>query len=85
MPVPVPGLPPGCARRRAWVPNDMRRANGVLGLLRAGPSSSSIAFSSIESEPAVEILLRRAPIGSCCVGDVPDRPRVEMDMRRRWS
>lgn len=65
----------------------MRRAKGVVGLLRAGPSSSSMAFSSMESEPAVETLPRRAPNekGLACVGEVPDRPRVEMDMRRRWS
>jgi hypothetical protein len=59
----------------------------VVGLLREGSSSSSIALSLIESEPAVETLPRRAPKGKGedCVGEVPDRPRVEIDMRRRWS
>jgi hypothetical protein len=64
----------------------MRRAKGVVGTLRtAGPSSSSIAFSSIESEPAVETLPRRPPNvnGVLCVGEVPDKPRVEIDIRRR--
>jgi len=83
----VPGLPEPLADRKACPPNDMRRANGVVGLLRAGPSSSSIAFSSKESEPAVETLPRRPPKvkGVDWVGDVPDKPRVEIDMRRRWS
>jgi hypothetical protein len=83
----VPGLPEPLADRKACPPNDMRRANGVVGLLRAGPSSSSIAFSSKESEPAVETLPRRPPNvkGVDWVGDVPDKPRVEIDMRRRWS
>jgi hypothetical protein len=59
-----------------------------VGTLRAaGPSSSSIALSSKDSEPAVETLPRRAPNvkGVDWVGDVPDKPRVEIDMRRRWS
>ena len=83
----MPGLPEPLADRKACPPNDMRRANGVVGLLRAGPSSSSIAFSSKESEPAVETLPRRPPKvkGVDWVGDVPDKPRVEIDMRRRWS
>lgn len=57
------------------------------GLLRAGASSSSIAFSSMESEPAVEKLPRRPPKtkGEVCVGEVPDKPSVVIDMRRRWS
>jgi hypothetical protein len=65
----------------------MRRANGVVGVLRAGPSSSSIAFSSKESEPAVDTLPRRPPKvkGVDWVGEVPDKPSVEIDMRRRWS
>jgi len=83
----VPGLTPPLAERRACAPNDMRRANGVVGLLRAGPSSSSMAFSSKESEPAVDTLPRRPPKvkGVDWVGEVPDKPRVEIDMRRRWS
>lgn len=41
----------------------------------------------MESDPAVDTLPRRAPNGNglCWVGEVPDRPSVEMDMRRRWS
>lgn len=64
----------------------MRRTNGVVGLLRAGPSSSSIAFSSMESDPAVEMLDRRPPKGKGEIweGEVPDRPRVEIDIRRRF-
>jgi hypothetical protein len=81
----VPGLPLGCPRRSAWAPNDIRRVKGVAGLLREGPSSSSMAFSSIESEPAVETLPRRALRGKVVVGEAPDRPRVDMDMRLRWS
>lgn len=58
--------------------------NGVVGALRPGPSSSSMAFSSRYSDPAVETLPRRAPKGNgdCWVGEVP-RPSVEIDMRRR--
>ncbi len=83
----MPGLTPPLADRRACAPNEMRRTKGVVGLLRAGPSSSSIAFSSKESEPAVDMLPRRPPKvkGVDWVGDVPDKPRVEIDMRRRWS
>jgi hypothetical protein len=85
----VPGLPPPFTVRRACAPNDIRRAKGVVGALRPGPgpSSSSIAFSSMESEPAVETLPRRPPNvkGVDWVGDVPDKPSVEIDMRRRWS
>ncbi len=59
----------------------------MVGVLRAGPSSSSIAFSSKESEPAVDTLPRRPPKvkGVDWVGEVPDKPSVEIDMRRRWS
>jgi len=83
----VPGLPPPLTVRRACAPNDIRRAKGVVGALRPGPSSSSMAFSSMESEPAVETLPRRPPNvnGVDWVGDVPDKPSVEIDMRRRWS
>jgi len=83
----APGLPPVRTLRRACAPNETRRVKGVVGWLRPGPSSSSIAFSSMESEPAVETLPRRAPKGNgvVWVGEVPDKPSVEMDMRRRWS
>jgi len=64
----------------------MRRVKGVVGAVRADAgSSSSIAFSSIESE-LVEILPRRRVKGVLtAVGDVPDSPMVDMDRRRRWS
>jgi len=53
----VPGLPlPVLTVRSACAPNDIRRVKGVVGVLRAGPSSSSIAFSSMDSELAVETL-----------------------------
>ncbi len=57
-----------------------------MGTLRAdGPSSSSTAFSSMESEPAVETLPRR-PAGNVnpvvWMGEVPDSPSVEIDIRR---
>jgi hypothetical protein len=80
-----PGLPlPVRTVLSACAPNDIRRAKGALGLLLLGPSSSSIALSSIDSEPAVDTLDRRLGNGNGdgCEGDVPDRPRVEIDMRR---
>jgi len=64
----------------------MRRTKGVVGALRAGASSSSMALSSMASEFAVETLPRLTK-GKAApwVGDVPDKPSVEMDIRRRWS
>jgi hypothetical protein len=63
----------------------MRRVKGVFGAVRELWSSSSTAFSSIESELLVETLPRRIPNGVEVVGE-PERPRVvEMDRRRRWS
>lgn len=82
----VPGLPPPLTVRRACAPKEMRRVKGVVGALRPGPSSSSMALSSRYSEPAVETLPRRVPKGNgvCWVGDVP-KPNVVIDIRRRWS
>jgi hypothetical protein len=70
----------------AWVPKLMRRVKGVVGAVRAeADSSSSIAFSSIESE-LVDTLLRRRLKGVLTVlGDVPDSPMVDIERRRRWS
>lgn len=70
----------------AWAPKLMRRVKGVVGTVRADAgSSSSIAFSSIESE-LVETLPRRILKGVLTLlGDVPDSPMVEMERRRRWS
>ena len=83
----VPGLPFVVRARRACAPNDIRRTKGVVGTLRARPSSSSIALSSMESERSVETLPLRGPKvkGVFWVGEDPDKPSVEIDMRRRWS
>ena len=83
----VAGVPFARALKSACAPKLILRAKGVVGTLRVGPgpSSSSIAFSSIESEPAVETLPRR-PLGrpkpGVCMGDVPVRPSVVIDKRR---
>jgi hypothetical protein len=79
--------------RIAWAPKLMRRVNGVVGAVRAlpvGKSSSSIAFSSIESEllELVDVLpLRKELIAELLVGEVPvARPSVVvMDSLRRWA
>lgn len=83
----MPGLRPLVVPRNTWAPNDMRLAKGVVGALRPGLSSSSIALSSIESERSVETLPLRPPNanGAACVGEVPERPSVEIDILRRWS
>ncbi len=67
--------------RIAWAPKLMRRVKGVVGAVRQLPSSSSTAFSSIESE-LVDMLDRRAL--NEAVGGFP-RPRVEMESRRPLS
>ena len=68
-------------------PKLMRRTNGVVGAVLAlpwGPSSSSMALSSIESElELVDMLPRRMPKGTVVLGEVPDKPRVVMERRRR--
>lgn len=78
----VPGLPPlPCRFQSACAPILILRVNGVVGTLRDGPSSSSIALSSIESDPAVE-MLALLPAGKNdvdCVGEVPERPSVVVD------
>lgn len=88
LPLLPPGLVPGGTRRfrMAWAPKLMRRVKGVVGAVREAGSSSSMAFSSMESE-LVEILPRRILKGVLTVvGDVPDSPMVEMERRRRcWS
>ena len=79
----MPGLVPPRAFRMAWVaPKLMRRVKGVTGGPR-GPSSSSMAFSSIESG-FVDILPRRMKAEGV-VGDVPERPSVVTESLRRWS
>jgi hypothetical protein len=67
----------------AEVPKLMRRTKGVFGAVLATPgiSSSSIAFSSIESE-LVEMLPRRILKVAGLVGEVPERPMVVTDSRR---
>lgn len=87
-----PGLVPAGVRmeRIALAPKLMRRTKGVVGAVREENSSSSIAFSSIESEPFVEMLPRRmlptpmAPVAEAGPGP-PERPRVVTERRRRGS
>lgn len=82
--LPFPGLlPPGRYPLMAEAPKLMRRTNGVFGAVLAAPgmSSSSIAFSSIESE-LVDMLPRRMLNDGGLVGDVPERPMVVTDNRR---
>lgn len=73
----------------AWAPKLMRREKGVVGTVRADiGSSSSTAFSSMESELLVEMLPLRRLNGVVAFGEVPvllDSPRVDMERRRRWS
>lgn len=61
----------------------MRRTNGVLGVVldMPGVSSSSMAFSSMESE-LVDMLPRRMLKAGWLVGEVPERPIVVTDSRR---
>jgi len=67
----------------AWFPPKLiRRVNGVTGAVRV-LSSSSTAFSSIESE-FVERLARRKR-AEVVVGEVPERPIVVTESLRRWS
>jgi len=67
----------------AWaVPKLIRREKGVMGVVRV-LSSSSMAFSSIESG-LIDRLPRRKS-AEVFVGDVPERPNVVTDSRRRWS
>lgn len=82
-----PTLVPLRPLKSACAPKDMRRAKGVVGTLRAVMSrSSSMADSSMESEPAVEMLARRLrgkKGAEVWMGEVPERPSVLMDMRLR--
>lgn len=83
----LPGLVPPRTPRMAWLaPKLMRRVNGVVGPVRM--SSSSTAFSSIESE-LVDMLARRMKgvdaEAEAPGGEVPDRPRVVMESLRRCS
>lgn len=87
-----PGLEPAGARmeRMALAPKLMRRVKGVVGAVRDEDSSSSIAFSSMESEPFVEMLPRRSPptptgpVAEAGPGP-PESPRVVTERRRRGS
>jgi hypothetical protein len=66
----------------AWEPPKLiRRENGVTGAVRV-LSSSSMAFSSIESE-FVDRLPRRKRAE--VVGEVPESPIVVTESLRRWS
>jgi hypothetical protein len=78
----LPGLvPPRMPRMACAAPKLMRRVKGVVGAVRT--SSSSTAFSSIESE-LVDRLARLMNEAEA-LGDVPDRPSVVMDSLRRCS
>jgi hypothetical protein len=68
----------------ACAPKLIRRTNGVVGAVLA-ESSSSTAFSSIESDVVVEILPRRRPNGAEDCGEVPESPSVVTDSRLLWS
>ena len=69
----------------AWAPKLRWRVYGVFGMVLA-ESSSSTAFSSMDSEFVVEILPRRRPNGELAdCGEVPERPKVVTERRRRWS
>lgn len=65
------------------VPKLIRRTNGVVGAVLEYMSSSSMALSSIESEllEFVDMLPRR--MKEVFVGEVPDRPSVVTERRRR--
>jgi hypothetical protein len=79
----VPGLVALREPRIAWAaPKLIRRVKGVTGAVRA-LSSSSMAFSSIESELVDRLARRRRADG--VVGEVPERPSVVTESLRRWS
>lgn len=80
----APGLTGPRAPRMAWAaPKLIFRVKGVTGAGRDGVSSSSMAFSSAESE-LVDRLARRRK-AEVLVGDAPERPTVVTESRRRWS
>lgn len=82
-----PGLPPVRKFLIAELPPKlMWRTKGVVGAVLGPPktaSSSSMAFSSIESEfELVDMLPRRMKEAELFEGDVPERPMVVIDRRR---
>ena len=79
-----PGLPLGRMLRMLAGPKLIRRTNGVLGAVLEYMSSSSIALSSMESElfELVDTLPRRTK-EDVFVGELPERPRVVTERRRR--
>lgn len=84
----LPGLVPARMPRMAWdAPKLILRAKGVpgVGAPRSRMSSSSTAFSSIESELVDRLARRRKAADAAVVGEVPDSPSVVMESRRRWS
>ena len=80
LPLPPGLVPPRMPRIACAAPKLMRRAKGVVGAVRA-KSSSSTAFSSIESE-LVDMLARRRKEAEG-VGEVPESPSVVMESLRR--
>jgi hypothetical protein len=84
----LPGLVPARMPRMAWdAPKLILRAKGVpgVGAPLSRMSSSSTAFSSIESELVDRLARRRKAADAVVVGDVPDSPSVVMESLRRWS
>lgn len=84
----LPGLVPARMPRMACdAPKLILRAKGVpgVGAPRSRMSSSSTAFSSIESELVDRLARRRKAADAVVVGEVPDSPSVVMERRRRWS
>ena len=68
-------------------PKLMRRVKGVTGAVRGPKSSSSTALSSIESEllELLDMLPRRMPREGAPLEEVPERPSVVTERRRRWE
>lgn len=72
--------------RKARAPKLIRRANGVVGAVTEPTASpSSMTDSSVAAEPPLEMepLRGDVPKGEVCGGELPERPSVLMDMRRR--
>lgn len=67
----------------ALPPKLMCRAKGVVGAVLGPPnSSSSMAFSLMESEFELVDMLPRRMKEELSVGDVPESPMVVIDRRR---
>ena len=76
---------PALTSRKARAPKLIRRPKGVMGEVTASPSS--MAFSSTPMEPELELetlSLRERPLpkGDDWVGELPESPSVDTDIRR---